>query len=103
MWRNENDLSALLLCHPERVAGLHAAGFGGVVLGEDDAVSRLSVASNGDWLSTDGRMIQHLDGGVEVVHIAEEDCAFHSCSLKNRYSQNKCATKPSDCLPVICV
>lgn len=64
---DENDLSALGI-HPEYVQN---------TLPVWTSQTLADAAGDSDWLTANCRVIQRLDRGVEVVHVAVEDHPFH--------------------------
>ena len=78
MGGKKDQIGALLLGLPDGLRRLDLKGFGGLVFGQDDAVSAGRVAAHRHGQVAQLRVGQQLHRGVEAVQIAVKNNPIHS-------------------------
>ena len=82
MGRQKHEAGALLFGLPDRLSRLYSVLFGGLVLGQDDAVAGLRVAADGHRDLPQSGLVQQLHRGVKAVQITVQyDALSHAFHL----------------------
>ena len=82
MGRQKHEAGALLFGLPDRLSRLYSVLFGGLILGQDDAVAGLRVAADGHRDLPQSGLVQQLHRGVKAVQITVQyDALSHAFHL----------------------